>query len=52
MSFLFLSTLVVVLAGIHANSEPIVTFDYVEVESFGIGQSTLLLVMEGRLFNS
>ena len=39
MSFLFLSTLVVVLAGLHVDSEPIVTFDYVEVESFGVGMS-------------
>ena len=39
MSFLFLSTLVVVLAGLHVDSEPIVTSDYVEVEAFKVGRS-------------
>ena len=36
MSFLFLSTLVVVLAGLHVSEA---THDYAEVESFGVGQS-------------
>ena len=36
MSFLFLSTLVVVLAGLHVSEA---YDDYVEVESFGVGQS-------------
>ena len=36
MSFLFLSTLVVVLAGLHVTEAH---YDYVEVESFGVGQS-------------
>ena len=39
MSFLFLSTLVVVLAGLYVDSEPIVTFNIVEVESFEVGMS-------------
>ena len=36
MSFLFLSTLVVVLAGLHVSEA---RGDYIEVESFGVGQS-------------
>ena len=36
MSFLFLSTLFVVLAGLHVSEA---SGDYVEVESFGVGQS-------------
>ena len=35
MSFLFLSTLVVVLAGLHVSEASV----YAEVESFGVGQS-------------
>ena len=36
MSFLFLSTLVVALAGLHISEA---RWDYAEVESFGVGQS-------------